>query len=76
MMVLQYVKDIGTAAFRRRFVDAIPSRNIQRLKNISDVLYARSVLIFNEKKAALEKGDDTLKQQIGEGRDVMSILRT
>ena len=40
------------------------------------MLHARSVLIFNEKKAALEKGDDALKYQIGEGRDIMSILCT
>ena len=76
ILLLQYVQDIGTAAFRRRFVDSLPSRNIQQLKNISDVLHARSVLIFNEKKAALEKGDDALKYQIGEGRDIMSILCT
>ena len=48
---------------------------MQRLKEISDAMHARSVLIYNEKKAALEKGDDALKHQIGEGRDIMSILR-
>lgn len=30
--------------------------------------------IFYLKKAALEKGDDTVVQQIGEGRDIMSVL--
>ena len=38
-------------------------------------MHDRSVKIFNEKKALLEKGDDALKHQIGEGRDIMSILR-
>lgn len=30
--------------------------------------------IFYEKKAALKKGDDSVVHQIGEGRDIMSIL--
>ncbi len=74
-MLLPYVADIGPAAFRRRIVEALPINNIQRLKDISDIMYERSVLIYNEKKAALEKGDDALKHQVGEGRDIMSILR-
>lgn len=31
-------------------------------------------MIFNAKKAALEKGDDAVVLQIGEGRDIMSVL--
>ncbi|KAI0717432.1 cytochrome P450 [Cerioporus squamosus] len=69
-----YVADIGPASLRRRIVEMIPSKPIQRLKDISDIMHERSVLIFNEKKAALEKGDDALKHQVGEGRDIMSIL--
>ena len=73
-VLLPYVWWIGTKSFQRRVVEALPSKNVQRLKEIADVMHARSVLIFNEKKAALEKGDDALRQQVGEGRDVMSIL--
>lgn len=65
---------LGPASFRRRVVDMLPSPNIQRMKDISDILHARSVQIFNEKKAALARGDDAIKHQIGEGRDIMSIL--
>lgn len=65
---------LGPASFRRRVVDMLPSSNIQRMKDISDILHARSVQIFNEKKAALARGDDAIKHQIGEGRDIMSIL--
>ncbi|KAI0717428.1 cytochrome P450 [Cerioporus squamosus] len=73
-LLLPYVADLGPAAFRRRVVEVIPSGSIQRLKDISDIMHERSVHIFNEKKAALEKGDDALKHQVGEGRDIMSIL--
>ena len=74
-LLLPYVYRIGTKTFQRQVVSAVPSHNVQRLKEIADVMHERSVLIFNGKKAALEKGDDALKHQVGEGRDVMSILR-
>lgn len=74
-VLLPYLVKLGPAAFRRRAIEKIPHKTIQRLKDISDIMHERSVLIFNEKKAALEKGDDALKAQIGEGRDIMSILR-
>ncbi|RDX54454.1 cytochrome P450 [Lentinus brumalis] len=73
-LLLPYVLDLGTASFRRRVVELLPNKRVQRLKDISDIMHERSVLIFNEKKAALEKGDDALKHQVGEGRDIMSIL--
>ena len=56
-------------------VELLPSKNIQRMREISDTLHARSMAIFEEKKALLAKGDEALKQSVGEGRDVMSILR-
>ena len=42
---------------------------------ISDAMHARSVRIINEKRAALAGGDEALKQQVGEGKDIMSVLR-
>ncbi|PIL32248.1 cytochrome P450 [Ganoderma sinense ZZ0214-1] len=65
---------IGTPAFRRRVVELIPLESVQRIRHISDVLHERSVRIFAEKKAALAKGDEALKHEIGEGQDIMSIL--
>ncbi|KAI0823100.1 cytochrome P450 [Trametes gibbosa] len=65
---------IGSPAFRRRMVELMPNANVQSMREISDILHARSVLIFNEKKAALERGDEAVKHQVGEGRDIMSIL--
>ena len=73
-MLLPYVSWIGTPSFQRRVVEALPSQNVQRLREISDVMHARSVQIFEEKRAALARGDDAMHQQVGEGRDVMSIL--
>lgn len=46
----------------------------QRMMRISDTLTARSLNIVNEKKRALQQGDEALKQQVGEGKDIMSVL--
>ncbi len=73
-MLLPFVSTIGSPAFRRRVVEMIPNEDVQRMREISDIMHERSVLIYNQKKEALEKGDEALKHQIGEGRDIMSIL--
>ncbi len=39
-------------------------------------MYDRSIDIYNEKKAAIAKGDEGVKQLFREGKDLMSILRT
>ena len=74
-MLVRYAKWFGPPAFRRRILEKVPSRNVQRLMEIADVLHSRSVLIFNEKKATLHQGGDTVKTQIGEGWDIMNVLR-
>ncbi|TBU57392.1 cytochrome P450 [Dichomitus squalens] len=73
-MVMRRVANVGPVSFRRWVVERMPNKNIQQLRRISDIMHGRSVRIFKEKKEALEKGDDTLQHQIGEGRDIMSIL--
>ncbi|KAH9890430.1 cytochrome P450 [Cubamyces lactineus] len=53
---------------------AVPHPDIKRMIEISDTMAQRSIEIINEKKAALLKGDDSLVDQIGEGKDIMSLL--
>ena len=52
----------------------IPNRQIQRIKSIVDTMHAAATAIFNEKKSALRAGDEVVMKQIGEGKDIMSIL--
>ncbi|KAI0717433.1 cytochrome P450 [Cerioporus squamosus] len=73
-LLLPYVTKIGSASFRKRVVELLPSDTVQELRRISYTMHERSVRIFKEKKEALEKGDEALRHQIGEGRDIMSIL--
>ncbi|KAI0816956.1 cytochrome P450 [Trametes gibbosa] len=65
---------VGPAWMRRMIVAVIPNARIQRLKGIVDTIHQRSVEIMEEKKSSIRQGDSGLIEQIGEGRDVMSIL--
>ncbi|KAJ8473556.1 hypothetical protein ONZ51_g7793 [Trametes cubensis] len=65
---------IVPAGWRRTVAECIPSARLQRVIALRDTLRRQSVRIFEEKKAALLKGDEALKAQVGEGKDLMSIL--
>ncbi|KAI0775295.1 cytochrome P450 [Trametes elegans] len=62
--VLPYTHYLGPAWVRRMLVSVFPHRGVQRLKGITDVMHKRG-----------GAGDDALLHQVGEGKDVMSILR-
>ncbi len=44
--------------------------------DISDTMARRSEEIISVKKSTLAKGDDGVADRVGEGKDIMSILRT
>lgn len=66
--------NLGTPALRHWVGQNFPLPDLNHLVYLTDVIYETSKMIFNEKKAALEKGDDAVVLQIGEGRDIMSVL--
>ncbi|EMD38349.1 hypothetical protein CERSUDRAFT_82603 [Gelatoporia subvermispora B] len=72
--LLPYVAELGPAKFRRFILDIIPDPRVQKVKYISDTVAEQSRAIFEEKKAALEHGNDAVVHQIGEGKDIMSVL--
>ena len=67
-------KKIGSGSFRRKLVERLPHPIAQRMIQICDTLEAELVKLVNEKKAALAQGDEALKHQVGEGKDILSIL--
>lgn len=73
-MILPYVSNIGSTSFRRWFIRLLPSKNIELLTEATDIMWETSNKIFYGKKAALEREDDAVVHQIGEKRDIMSIL--
>ena len=52
----------------------LPWKNLHELRDVVDVLNNTAIEIFEEKKKALEEGDEAVTQQIGKGKDIMSIL--
>ncbi|EIM87128.1 cytochrome P450 [Stereum hirsutum FP-91666 SS1] len=74
LMLLPCVANFGPAAFRRWIIQLMPSKTIKQLIDATDVMDETSRMVFSHKKEALEKGDDAVVHQIGEGRDIMSVL--
>ncbi|PIL34523.1 cytochrome P450 [Ganoderma sinense ZZ0214-1] len=70
VMMLSYV--MSDAALRR-FFSIIPLKGLQDIMDISVTMRRRSQEIIEEKKAALRMGDDVMLQEVGEGKDLMSI---
>ncbi|KAF8966238.1 cytochrome P450 [Flammula alnicola] len=73
-LLLVPLSRIGPPKFQRFVVDILPWKNLHEIRDISDVLYNTSVEIFESKKKALAEGDEALANQIGQGKDIMSIL--
>lgn len=75
--LLPYLEKLGSPSFRRRLLLAFPWPRLQKCREIADLLTQNSHEILNEKREALMKGDDEaskLVEQVGEGKDIMSVL--
>lgn len=57
----------------RQLFRLMPLRNFRHIMEITDTMMRRSQDIIDEKKAALQKGGDAIMEQVGEGKDLMSI---
>ena len=60
----------------RALLRKTPRPTIKKIIGISDTMARRSREIVAEKKALLQQGDEALAHEVGEGKDIMSILRT
>ncbi|KAG6887811.1 hypothetical protein C0995_012548 [Termitomyces sp. Mi166 len=65
---------IGSPRFRRWVVDHFPYRNLHEIRDIVDTWDRTTIKIFEGKKQALEEGDEVLAKQIGQAKDLLSIL--
>ena len=73
-MYLTPLVTLGTPRFRRFILNLIPWKNLHQLRDISDVIHNTAIEIINSKKRALEDGDEAVARQIGQGKDILSIL--
>ncbi|KDR76361.1 hypothetical protein GALMADRAFT_68089 [Galerina marginata CBS 339.88] len=60
--------------FMRFMINFFPNKHLRKVRDIVDVLYNTSIEILESKKKALAEGDEAVAKQIGQGKDIMSIL--
>ncbi|KAH7874006.1 cytochrome P450 [Lentinula edodes] len=72
--VLPYVSWIGTAKFRRFVVNLLPWKDLHHLRDMVDYMHNVAEEIYENKRRAFEMGDEAVDQQIGRGKDLISIL--
>lgn len=73
-MIVPYLMKLGPPRFRRFLINISPSRDLRKVKDIVDIMANTSNGIYREKLDALRHGDKAVIEQVGEGKDVMSIL--
>ncbi len=73
--LIPFVEWFGTPAFRGWLVDRLAFGRLRAIKGISDTIHTQATNIYHDKKAALQAGDEALLHKVGEGKDIMSILR-
>ncbi|KAG2130367.1 cytochrome P450 [Suillus clintonianus] len=66
--------NVGTPNLRRFVVKIFPWKAVKEISDIVDVMHKTSMEVFEEKKRAISEGDDAVLHQVGEGKDIMSIL--
>ncbi|KAH8119663.1 cytochrome P450 [Phellopilus nigrolimitatus] len=71
---LPYFANIGPAFLRRKVLEWMPFEKLQTMRQVVDVMEETSEEIYRKKKLALEKGDEAVLNQVGRGKDIMSIL--
>ena len=75
LQFLPYIEAVVPRWILNWLAERLPHKGFQRVREVTRTIHERSVEIFNEKKAALQQGDEALKCQIAEGKDIVSLLR-
>lgn len=74
MQFLPWLVKITPANFRSWLAKIAPSKRVQKIRNIVNIMDQTSVEVFEAKKCALQQDDDALSEDIGKGKDIMTIL--
>lgn len=70
-----YVAFMQHLSFRRALLNHIPWKGLQSVLRIVDTMDTMSTSVYEGKRRALAAGDEAVQEQIGRGKDIMSILR-
>ncbi|KAI9066851.1 cytochrome P450 [Trametes sanguinea] len=72
--ILPFLKRVFPRSWLRFGAEVIPYEPLQRMRGISDSVNATARQILEQKKEMLKKGDKMMMQELGEGKDLISIL--
>lgn len=72
--LLAYVVPYVSVSIRRAVAPYLLIPYWSKMRSIVNTMDIYLMEILNGKRRALEKGDEALMHEIGEGRDVMSVL--
>ncbi|KAI5889790.1 cytochrome P450 [Schizophyllum commune H4-8] len=72
--VLPHVHKLGPAWLRRLVVNVLPMRRVHDLRDKVDLMWANSKEIYSRKLEALRLGDEAVTKQVGQGKDILSLL--
>ncbi|KAG6864977.1 hypothetical protein C0991_005846 [Blastosporella zonata] len=73
--LLPIIVKFGSPKLRRWLLDhCLPFKRYSAIRDIVDTWHRTTTGIFEGKKRALEEGDEALANQVGQAKDLMSIL--
>ena len=75
LTLLPVISKIGSAHFRRRVVELTPSKRVQDVKALVDVIDHYGHEILSKRRAALASGEEIHSEKVGGGQDIMTLLR-
>ena len=73
--VLPWLKRLFPLSVLRYLASVFPWYPVRHMQAISDNVYETSRQVLRRKGELLKQGDAVMRQEIGEGKDLMSILR-
>ena len=73
-ILMAFVPDWIPSSVKRLVVRYAPIASLQKFRKVVEIMNHNAQNIYNTKKTALDKGDEAVVQQIGEGKDLLSIM--
>ena len=71
---LPYLTEVFHPKVLKIMGKVVPWRALNRIIEITDIINANTKEIYEEKKRLLESGDSATVKQVGDGKDIISLL--